>query len=38
VWENHDVEDLKKLLSLTLRWLEYALLSEKYFRDMPGKS
>ncbi len=35
-WKSHDVEDLKKLISLTLRWLEYAMLSEKYFREMPA--
>jgi len=37
-WQNHDIQDLKKLLLLTLRWLEYALLSEKYFREMPSKT
>lgn len=36
-WESHDVEDLKKLILLTLRWLEYAILSEKYFREMPSE-
>ena len=36
LWENHDIEDLKKLIMLTLRWLEYALLSDKYFNEMPS--
>jgi len=36
VWENHDIEDLKKLILLTLRWLEYALLSDQYFNEMPS--
>ena len=29
-WKNHDVKDLKKLIRLTLRWLEYSILSERY--------
>lgn len=35
-WKSHDVEDLKKLILLTLRWLEYSILSERYFREMPS--
>lgn len=35
-WKNHDVEDLKKLILLTLRWLEYSILSERFFREMPS--
>jgi hypothetical protein len=34
-WQNHDVEDLKQLIRLTLSWLENSLLSEKYLKEMP---
>ena len=36
-WESHDAEDLKKLILLTLRWLEYAILSERYFCELPSR-
>jgi hypothetical protein len=34
-WKSHDVEDQKKLIILTLRWLQNSMLSEKYFGEMP---
>jgi hypothetical protein len=34
-WQDHDLEDLKQLIRLTLSWLESSLLSEKYLKEMP---
>lgn len=36
-WQDHDVEDLKQLIRLTLSWLENSLLSDKYLEQMLNK-
>jgi hypothetical protein len=41
VWSNYDIEDMKHLIELTLNWLNYVLMSEKYISSMSrekGKS
>lgn len=33
-WENHDIEDLKKLLELTANWILTELQTQQYLQDM----
>lgn len=37
-WQDHDLEDLKRLIHLTIAWLHNVLLTEEYLRSMPEKS
>lgn len=37
VWESKDVQDLKKLVDLTVRWIEMEKLTEGLKNDMPDK-
>lgn len=34
-WENKDLDDLKKLISLTLHWIEIEALTAEVIKDMP---
>jgi len=34
IWENKDINDLKKLIDLSLHWIEMELLTEQYKNDM----
>ena len=34
-WEGKDLDDLKKLISLTLHWIEYEKLTADVIQDMP---
>jgi len=36
-WEGKDVEELKTLIELTVKWIEMVELSDKYVKDMPEK-
>jgi hypothetical protein len=41
VWTDHDIDDMKRLIRLTLTWLNFALQTERYLEEMPegkGKS
>jgi len=37
-WEDKDVSDLKKLIRLSVNWVDSVLLTEEYTRDMPASS
>ncbi len=37
IWESKDLEDLKKLIELTLHWIEMEKLTEEYLKHMPEK-
>jgi hypothetical protein len=37
VWSGHDVEDLKRLIKLTVNWISNELLTEQYFSEMPAQ-
>lgn len=34
-WHDHDLDDLKRLIHLTIGWLHNALLTEEYLRSLP---
>jgi hypothetical protein len=34
-WEDKDLNDLKKLITLTLHWIEIETLTEEVIADMP---
>lgn len=34
VWENKDIEDLKKLIDVSIHWIEMELLTEQYIAEM----
>ena len=34
-WEDKDISDLKKLINLTVHWIEYTLETEKCLEEMP---
>ncbi len=36
-WEDKDIEDLKTLIELTLRWIETEKLTQKYLKEMSGE-
>ena len=36
-WEDKDLTDLRKLIDLTIHWIEMEKLSEEYIEDMPDK-
>jgi len=36
-WEDKDIEDLKRILHLTVNWIDSALVSDKLLVDMPEK-
>ena len=37
VWSQHDLEDLKRLIKLTVNWISNELLTEQYFSEMPAQ-
>jgi hypothetical protein len=37
VWEDKDIQDLKKLIQLTVYWVSAELLTDSYEKDMPDK-
>lgn len=37
-WTDKDIQDLKRLVKLTVNWVENAVLTQKYEADMPGQS
>ena len=34
-WENHNIEDLKRLIELTANWIENNLITQEYLNKMP---
>jgi hypothetical protein len=34
-WEDHDLEDLKRLIEVTVHWIEMEAITKKYLGDMP---
>ena len=36
-WVNHDIQNLKELIQLTVNWIHSEILTEKYKSDMPTK-
>lgn len=34
-WDTHDIEDLKRLITLTANWIENSLLTREYLTKMP---
>jgi hypothetical protein len=37
IWSGQDIDDLKRLIRLCLAWLNYALETERYVKQMPRK-
>ncbi len=37
-WSDKDVQDLKKLISMTVNWIDLVILSEEYQKSMPDPS
>ena len=35
-WVDHDIQDLKGLISLTVRWVDYMIETDRYMAKMPG--
>jgi hypothetical protein len=36
-WDDKDIEDLRKLINLTVYWIGYIYETEKYHKEMPAK-
>jgi hypothetical protein len=37
IWDDRDITDLKKLIAITVHWIEYELLTDSYRGKMPSK-
>jgi len=37
-WEGKDLQDLKKLIDITVHWIEMDLLTKEYVSEMPGRT
>jgi hypothetical protein len=37
IWVGKDLQDLKKLIDLTVHWIEMEQMTKEAIQDMPGK-
>lgn len=37
IWKNKDINDLKRLITLSVNWIQNKILTEKYIKQMPKK-
>jgi hypothetical protein len=37
VWDSHDISDLKRLITLSVNWIENSILTKEYAKTMPSK-